>query len=46
MLAAFEMLRGDVFTEAGRLLASASQDALVPAWSQGQSPAGREATAF
>ena len=38
--------RADVFTEAGRLVASFSQDALVRAWSQGQSPAGREATAF
>jgi acyl-CoA thioesterase II len=38
--------RADVFTEAGRLVASFSQDALVRAWPEGQSPLGREGTVF
>ena len=39
MLAAFEMQRGDVFTEAGGL-AVASQDALVRAWPRGRALRG------
>jgi acyl-CoA thioesterase-2 len=38
--------QADVFTEDGRLVASFSQDALVRAWPEGQSPVGRESTAF
>ena len=38
--------RADVFTENGRLVASFSQDALVRVWPEGQSPLGREGTAF
>ncbi|WP_029429925.1 acyl-CoA thioesterase II [Blastococcus sp. URHD0036] len=38
--------RADVFTEDGRLVASFSQDALIRGWPEGQSPVGREATAF
>jgi acyl-CoA thioesterase-2 len=38
--------RADVFTQDGRLVASFSQDALIRAWPEGQSPVGREKTAF
>jgi acyl-CoA thioesterase II len=38
--------RADVYAQDGRLVASFSQDALIRAWPEGQSPAGRESTAF